>query len=270
KPLAAAALDQRETVRLLHSDNYHAGQRAVPSAVPVYAFPEGAARALGHAARYQAWRGRPHGRVPEFSGLRTEDAKAQVTAFLRANPKGGWLPGQAARDLLACYQVPLVPARMAADEAEAVRAAAGFGGPVVLKAEAAGLVHKTEAGAVKLGLHGEAEGRAAYRGLAATFRARLTRWQGEPMVSGRVGVLAGGRGGPVAGRGGVSGRGGGPPDAPAPPAARPPPPPAAAADALPRGVPGAPRLFAPRGPPPVDTAALADVLLRVSRLASDL
>src|SRR5262249_55380322 len=148
KPLAAAALDQRETVRLLHSDNYHAGQRAVPSAVPVYAFPEGPAGAWGHAARDRAWRGRPHGGVPEFSGLRTGDARAQVTAFLRANPEGGWLPGQAARDLLACYQVPLVPARMAADEAEAVRAAAGFGGPGVLKAEAAGRVHKTEAGGV--------------------------------------------------------------------------------------------------------------------------
>ena len=42
-------------------------------------------------------------------------------------------------------------------------------GPVVLKAEVAGLVHKTEAGAVKLGLHGEQEVRAAYRELAGTF-----------------------------------------------------------------------------------------------------
>lgn len=32
----------------------------------------------------------------------------------------------------------------------------------MLKAEAAGLVHKTEADAVKLGLHGEQEIRAAY------------------------------------------------------------------------------------------------------------
>jgi len=270
KPLAAAALDQRETVRLLHSDNYHAGQRAVPSAVPVYAFPEGAARALGHAARYQAWRGRPHGRVPEFSGLRTEDAKAQVTAFLRANPKGGWLPGQAARDLLACYQVPLVPVRMAADEAEAVRAAAGFGGPVVLKAEAAGLVHKTEAGAVKLGLHGEAEVRAAYRELADTFGARLTGVQVEPMLSGGVEVLVGVVQEPVFGPLVVFGLGGVATEVLGDHAARLTPLTDADADDLIRGVHAAPLLFGHRGTSPVDTAALADVLLRVSRLASDL
>jgi acyl-CoA synthetase (NDP forming)/GNAT superfamily N-acetyltransferase len=270
KPLAAAALDQRETVRLLHSDTYHAGQRAVPSAVPVYAFPEGAARALGHAARYQAWRGRPHGRVPEFSGLRTEDAKAQVTAFLRANPEGGWLPGQAARDLLACYQVPLVPARRAAGEAEAVRAAAGFGGPVVLKAGAAGLIHKTEAGAVKLGLHGEAEVRAAYRELADTFGARLTGVQVEPMLSGGVEVLVGVVQEPVFGPLVVFGLGGVATEVLGDHAARLTPLTDADADDLIRGVHAAPLLFGHRGTPPVDTAALADVLLRVSRLASDL
>jgi acyl-CoA synthetase (NDP forming) len=269
KPLAAAALDQREAVRLLPSDNHHPGQRAVPSAVPVYAFPEGAARALGHAARYQAWRGRPQGRVPEFSGLRTADAKAQVTAFLRANPVGGWLPGQVARDLLGCYQIPLVPARAATDEADAVRAAAGFGGAVVLKAEAAELVHKTEAGAVKLGLHGEAEVRAAYRELAATFGTRLTGVQVEPMLSG-VEVLVGVVQEPVFGPLVVFGLGGVATEVLGDHAARLTPLTDADADDLIHSVHAAPLLFGHRGTPPVDTAALTDVLLRVSRLASDL
>jgi acyl-CoA synthetase (NDP forming)/RimJ/RimL family protein N-acetyltransferase len=270
KPLAAAALDQQETVRLLPSDNHHPGQRAVPSAVPVYAFPEGAARALGHAARYEAWRTRPQGRVPEFSGLCTADAKALVTAFLRANPDGGWLPGRAARDLLGCYQIPLVPARAAADEAEAVRAAAGFGGAVVLKAEAAGLVHKTEAGAVKLGLHGEADVRAAYQELADTFGARLTGVQVEPMLSGGVEVLVGVVQEPVFGPLVVFGLGGVATDVLGDHAARLTPLTDADADQLIHSVHAAPLLFGHRGTAPVDTAALADVLLRVSRLASDL
>jgi acyl-CoA synthetase (NDP forming) len=42
------------------------------------------------------------------------------------------------------------------------------------------------------------------------------------------------------------------------------------ADDLIHGVHAAPLLFGHRGTPPVDTGALADVLLRVSRLASDL
>jgi acyl-CoA synthetase (NDP forming)/RimJ/RimL family protein N-acetyltransferase len=270
KPLAVAALDQQETVRLLPSANHHPGLRAVPSAVPVYAFPEGAARALGDAARYQAWRGRPQGRVPEFSGLRTADAKALVTAFLRANPEGGWLPGQAARDLLGCYQIPLVPAKAAADEAEAARAAAGFGGAVVLKAEAAGLVHKTEAGAVKLSLHGEAEVRSAYQELAATFGARLTGVLVEPMLSGGVEVLVGVVQEPVFGPLVVFGLGGVATEVLGDHAARLTPLTDADADNLIHSVHAAPLLFGHRGTAPVDTAALADVLLRVSRLASDL
>jgi len=270
KPMAAAALEQQETVRLLPSDNHHPGQRAVPSAVPVYAFPEGAARALGHATRYQAWRGRPHGRVPEFSGLHTVDAKTQVTEFLRANPEGGWLPAQSARDLLGCYQIPLVPARAAAGEAEAARAAAEFGGPVVLKAEAAGLVHKTEAGAVKLGLHGEAEVRAAYQELAATFGARLARVQVEPMLSGGVEVLVGVVQEPVFGPLVVFGLGGVATEVLGDHAARLTPLTDADAADLIHGVHAAPLLFGHRGTSPVDTAALAEVLLRVSRLAGDL
>jgi len=270
KPLAVAALDQQETARLLPRDERQGDRVAIPAAVPAYAFPESAARALGHAVRYQAWRARVHGRVPELSGLRTADAKAQVTAFLRANPEGGWLPGQAVRDLLGCYQIPLVPARTATGEAEAVRAAAGFAGPMVLKAEAAGLVHKTEAGAVKLGLRGEAEVRAAYQELAATFGTRLTGVQVEPMLSGGVEVLVGVVQEPVFGPLVVFGLGGVATEVLGDHAARLTPLTDADADDLIHGVHAAPLLFGHRGTPPVDTAALADVLLRVSRLAGDL
>jgi acyl-CoA synthetase (NDP forming) len=270
KPLAAALLDQRETVRLLPRGERHGSRPAVPAAIPAYAFPESAARALGQATRYRTWRDRRHGRVPEFGGLRTADAKAQVTAFLRANPEGGWLPQQAARDLLGCYQIPLVPTRSAVDEEGAVQAAAGFGGPVVLKAEAAGLVHKTEAGAVKLGLHGAAEVRTAYQELAATFGARLTGVQVEPMLSGGVEVLVGIVQEPVFGPLVVFGLGGVATEVLGDHAARLTPLTDADADDLIHSVHAAPLLFGHRGTPPVDSAALADVLLRVSRLASDL
>jgi acyl-CoA synthetase (NDP forming) len=96
KPLAAAVLDQAETVILLPGR----------PAVPVYAYPEAAARALGHAARYHAWRVRQGGRVPELPGVRTGDARALTAAFLTASPDGGWLPADTVAGLLACYQIP--------------------------------------------------------------------------------------------------------------------------------------------------------------------
>ncbi len=48
-------------------------------------------------------------------------------------------------------------------EAEAVAAAAKIGGPVALKVQSPDILHKTEAGAVMLGLSGEAAVREGYR-----------------------------------------------------------------------------------------------------------
>jgi len=122
KPLAAAVLDQTQAVRLLPAPRPPTAsppgppglpglpgqEAAVASAlprIPAYAYPESAARALGHAARYHAWRIRQQGRVPELAGVRADDARAQVSAFLVAVPAGGWLSPAEAGDLLDCYQI---------------------------------------------------------------------------------------------------------------------------------------------------------------------
>jgi acyl-CoA synthetase (NDP forming)/GNAT superfamily N-acetyltransferase len=100
KPLAAAVLDQAGPVTLRPASG--------PGlAVPVYAFPEAAARALGHAARYHAWRVRQGGRVPELPGVRTGAARELIAGFLAGRPGGGWLSADTAGDLLACYQIRL-------------------------------------------------------------------------------------------------------------------------------------------------------------------
>jgi acyl-CoA synthetase (NDP forming)/RimJ/RimL family protein N-acetyltransferase len=46
---------------------------AAVTGVPCYADPDNAARALGHAVRYEAWRQQQRGKAPELDGLRTAD-----------------------------------------------------------------------------------------------------------------------------------------------------------------------------------------------------
>jgi acyl-CoA synthetase (NDP forming) len=113
KPIAAVRLDQAESVRMLTPGR------------PCYGFPEDAARALGHAARYRAWRDRPPGRVPVLPGLRQADARKLLAGFLARHPAGGWLPPRQAAELLACYQIPLAGSRPAPGEQEAAPAADG-------------------------------------------------------------------------------------------------------------------------------------------------
>jgi acyl-CoA synthetase (NDP forming) len=55
-------------------------------------------------------------------------------------------------ELLECYGVPLIQTRLVADADEAVVAAGELGMPVTVKASARGLVHRTDAGGVRLGL----------------------------------------------------------------------------------------------------------------------
>jgi acyl-CoA synthetase (NDP forming) len=108
-PLAAVALDQAETVQLLPrpASCGNDGQ------IPVYDFPQAAAAALAHAARYGTWRTEPHGQVPTFPDVRAADARALVTGFLHREPGGGWLPPDKTADLLHCYGIWLVDAEPA-------------------------------------------------------------------------------------------------------------------------------------------------------------
>jgi acyl-CoA synthetase (NDP forming)/RimJ/RimL family protein N-acetyltransferase len=285
KPLTAAVLDQQQAVRLIPASDPNpsfdgsesadlrrqgTGLPAGHRAVPVYAYPEAAVRALKHAIVYRAWRERQRGQIPDLGGVRTADARAQIAAFLAGEPAGGWLPPAAVSDLLACYQIPLVPTRHAVSEQEAVHAAAELSTPVVLKGEVTGLVHKTEAGAVKLGLHGEQEVRAAYQELAGTFGPGLRGVLVQPMLGGGAEVLIGVVQEQVFGPLVVFGLGGVATEVLGDHAARLTPLTDADADDLIHGVHAGPLLFGHRGTPPVDTAALTDMLLRISRLADDL
>ncbi len=123
--------------------------------IPSYAFPEDAARALGRAAEYGAWRRRPDGSVPAFPGARRDEAAALLAGALAGGSR--WLPPAEAFRLLDCYGLPLVPWRLAPTPEAAGRAAEEIGGEVALKAVAPTLLHKTEAGGVRLSLRAARE-----------------------------------------------------------------------------------------------------------------
>ncbi|MGD0980935.1 MAG: GNAT family N-acetyltransferase, partial [Solirubrobacteraceae bacterium] len=119
--------------------------------IPVYAFPEDAARAVGHAARYGAWRDAPAGQAPVFEDCRTDEAAAVIAHALGGG--ADWLSSHDVATLLDCYGLPTPASRLVADATAAGRAAAEIGGQIALKAIAPGLLHKTDAGGVALALN---------------------------------------------------------------------------------------------------------------------
>ena len=192
--------------------------------VPAYDFPEEAARALAQAVRYAEWRAAPLGSVPRFDDLREDEAAAAVAAALArierqaaepgtvagtlagatlagsslaAQPSDGrsrWLGPDEVACLLECYGIPIAPWRLVESPEAAGAAAEAIGGPVALKAVAAGVVHKTEARAVALSLEGAAPVERAAREMATSLEQsghRVERFFVQQMVPPGVEMLVG-------------------------------------------------------------------------------
>ena len=140
----------------------------------------------------------------------------------------------------------------------------------MLKAEAEGLVHRTGTGGVRVDLRTPREVAEGYRMLVAGSGLRLQRVLVQPMLEGGVEVMIGVAQEPVFGPLVVFGSGDAATEVPGDHVTRLTPLTDADAEEMIHAVHATPLLAGDRGTPPVDTAALADALLRVSRLADDL
>lgn len=118
--------------------------------VPRFGTPEEAVRALAHAARYARRRAAPPDPPSELADV---DVAAAATVVAEGLGRGaGWLAPAAVERLLRCWGIPVVASRIVGSAHAAGRAAADLGGPVALKAIVPALVHKSDAGAVRLDL----------------------------------------------------------------------------------------------------------------------
>jgi acyl-CoA synthetase (NDP forming) len=108
---------------------------------------------MAHAARYGAWRERPAGTIPHFHDTRIDEVVGIIaTALGRAD--AGWLTAEEVQRLLDCYGLRTARSERAATPEEAGAVAARIGSAVAVKAFGPDIVHKTEVGAVTLGLTG--------------------------------------------------------------------------------------------------------------------
>ncbi|MEU7161231.1 bifunctional acetate--CoA ligase family protein/GNAT family N-acetyltransferase [Streptomyces chrestomyceticus] len=246
--------------------------------VPAFPAAERAVRSLAQAVRYAKWRrdAADPGRVPEYEDIEEAAAGADIDRLLdelarhaditRSVP----LPAEDAHALLARYGIPVRPAHPAPDPDSAVRAAARLGYPVALKTTAPHLRHRPDLGGVRLDLTGEAELRRAYAELTDFLgKPEELRPVVQPMVPRGVDTVVRAAIDPAAGAVLSFGLAGAPSQLLGDTAHRLIP--ATDRDVAEqiRSIRTAPLLFGWRGSQPVDTAALEDLLLRVSRLVDD-
>ena len=174
------------------------GAKAASSAVeplPNLDFPESAARVLGKLARYAEWRDRPEGMILDFDDIRPQEARTICQQALREQGDG-WLSGEATRNLLSAFALPVPPGGICVTADEAAKLATQIGFPVALKLASRTIVHKTEFGGVRLNLDSEAAVRQAFLEIQQRVAQdnKLEEMDGvliQPMISDGVEVMVG-------------------------------------------------------------------------------
>ena len=155
RTLEGLSTDKPVLAALLAAEGIPSVLRKTPGLAALFTYPESAARALGLATERAEWLRRPAGTVPQIDGIDRGAAERIVSA---ADDR--WLTPGETRELLRAYGLPLVEERVAETVDEAVDAARETGFPVVVKSGVAG-AHKTETGGVALDLGDEAAVREA-------------------------------------------------------------------------------------------------------------
>jgi len=137
------------------------------SPIPAYRFPESAARALGAMWRQRQWMDRPRGERQTFDVDR-QAAASLIEAAMSAGREYLDLPE--GLKLLEAYGIRAAGWSVARTADEAIAAAETLGGTVALKAASAEILHKSESGAVRLGLVGAEQISEAFANLEGLLR----------------------------------------------------------------------------------------------------
>jgi len=166
------------------------GVRPQLAPVPSFAFPEAAAAALAHVARYGEWLRRPvltPEPMPDEVRVRVREVIGELCG------KGeGWISPQECETLLTAAGLPTLVSRTAHTADEAVAAAQQIGLPVVLKAVGRRILHKSDVGGVRLALASEPAVRDAFHALSGTLGETLEAVLVQPMITGGIEMAVGG------------------------------------------------------------------------------
>jgi acetyltransferase len=136
--------------------------------VPVYSFPENAARAMGKL--YQATRWLKRTILPQYDLEFDRDQAKKIVAECFEKGKTTLGEHDGAR-LLQCYGFPTLPVEVAGSADQAAEAAEKMGYPVVMKVVSSQILHKMDAKAVILNIENRDQAARAYTEIVNNSRA---------------------------------------------------------------------------------------------------
>lgn len=168
----------QETAKILHDGG-----------VPCYSYPTTAAKALGALYRYSKTRSRTPGQPKVFTDI--DEKKAEVIFSQAKKESREFLAADRVYELLGAYGIPVAKWWLAEDVYEAVNAADNIGYPVVLKAEAASVIHKSDMGGVAVNLKDAGDVAAAAEKMKAKIGTKDLRFLVQKFLPGGKELIMG-------------------------------------------------------------------------------
>ena len=128
--------------------------------VPYYTYAEGAIRTLAAMIKFSNWIKETEGKISKF---KVNKAKARKIFAKVKKEKRPNLLEEEGLEVLKAYGFPLPTSGLGKTEAEAVKVAKKIGYPVVMKIASPQIIHKSDAGGVKVNLANDKEVKEAFK-----------------------------------------------------------------------------------------------------------
>ncbi|BBO76528.1 acyl-CoA synthetase [Desulfosarcina widdelii] len=133
--------------------------------IPNYVFPEAASRTMAAMVRFGE-RLNIGNRVPAGYAVRRDEVSRLINAKLNGN-LSCYLPEREATELLNCYGLPLLTSRLVSDSTQIAAAMEAMRAPVAMKIVSKDIVHKVDAGGVKLNITDADQAKQAFEEIVA-------------------------------------------------------------------------------------------------------
>ena len=135
--------------------------------IPYYTYAEGAIRALAAMIRFSKWADSPNGEIHKFRVKKSKVKK--ILDAVKADQRSNLLEEEG-QEILKAYGLPMPQSVLARTADEAVLAARNIGYPVVLKIASPQIIHKSDAGGVKVNLVDDNQVRGAFETVTANAK----------------------------------------------------------------------------------------------------
>ncbi|MFB5622585.1 MAG: 4-hydroxybutyrate--CoA ligase [Nitrosarchaeum sp.] len=135
--------------------------------VPYYTYAEGAIRTLAAMLKFSNWIKTPEGKIPKF---KVDKLKAKKIFDKVKKEKRPNLLEEEGQEVLKAYGLPLPKSALAKTESDAIKIAKQIGYPVVMKIASPQIIHKSDAGGVKVNLTNESEIKEAFKTIIANAK----------------------------------------------------------------------------------------------------